>query len=268
MAFLLAAFGAQAQSDPHELIKATIAKARAVKSAAFMIENTERYDGKLRTGSQEVRYQQQPFQVRMTFIHPDPGATIMYDATVNAEKMVYDPQGFPYMKMELDPMGSLARNNNQHTIYEIGFDHIGRLIALVYDNRDQVSLLSNDTPAGIHRVQISSKRRGIGTYVVSKDESTRSISQKLQVSEYKLVELNDAIREYGSLKAGTALKVPEYYALETIIDIDESTYLPVKLTLSDELGLLSAYSISNVILDVDVLQAKMKKKAKPYSVDQ
>lgn len=268
MTLLLAAFGAQAQSDPHELIQATIAKSRAVKSAAFIIETTERYNGELRAGSQEVRYQQHPFQVCMTFIHPDPGATITYDATANAEKMVYDPLGFPYMKMELDPMGTLARNNNQHTIYEIGFDHIGQLIALIYDNHDQVSWLSTDPPTGINRVQISSKRRGMSTYLVGKDESTRSLSQKLKVSEYKLVELNDVVREYGTLKEGLILKVPEYYALETIIDIDQSTFLPVKLILSDELGLLSAYSISNVELDVAVLQPKMKKKAKSFTVDQ
>ncbi len=263
--FLLAVFGANAQSNPDELIQATIAKARAVKSAAFMIENTERYDGELRTGSQEVRYQQQPFQLSMTFISPDPGSTITYDATVNADKMVYDPEGFPYMKMELDPMGSLARNNNQHTIYEIGFDHIGRLIELIYENRDQVSLLTTGTSAGVHRVQISSKRRGIGAYVVSKGESTRSVSQKLQVSEYKLVELNEGIKEYGPIKEGMTIKVPEYYALETIIDIDRVTYLPVKLHLSDELGLLSAYTFSEVSLDIEVMHSKLKKKNKPLS---
>lgn len=268
LVFLLSAYGIKAQFNPDELIHATIAKAKAVKSAAFMIENTERYDGELRTGSQEVRYQQEPFQLSMIFISPDPGSTITYDATVNAQKMVYDPEGFPYMKMELDPMGSLARNNNQHTIYEIGFDHIGRLIELIYENRDQVSLLTDIGSTDVHRLEISSKRRGMGAYVVGKGESTRSVSQKLQVSEYKLVELNDDIKEYGSLKEGMTIKVPEYYALETTIEIDKVTYLPVKLSLSDELGLLSAYTFSDVSLDVEVLQPKMKKKAKSLTVDQ
>jgi hypothetical protein len=255
----------KAQSDPHELIQLAVANAKAVKSAAFKIENTERFDGELRTGLQEVRYQQQPFQVWMTFIYPDPGATIMYDATVNTEKMIYDPVGFPYMKLELDPLGAVARNNNQHTIYEIGFGHIGRLIEVLYQNSEHVTWSSGAGEENVKQISILSKRRGLGHYIVGHGETTRSVAQKLKISEYKLVELNEAVKAYGSLKEGLAIVVPDYYALETILDIDMTSYLPVKVALSDELGLLAAYSLSDVILDVEVMQPSLKKKTKLYS---
>lgn len=268
MVFLWGIRSAFAQPDSHEIIRRAIASAKAVESAAFKIENTERFNGQLRTGSQEVRYRQQPFQLSMTFLYPDPGATIMYDATVNVDKMMYDPEGFPYMKMELDPLGALARNNNQHTIYEIGFDHIGRLLELIYENSDEITLLSDNETQNLVQISIKSRRRGLDRYIVGKGECTRSIAQKLKVSEYKLVELNESVKFFGDLKEGMELIVPEYYALEAIFDIDKRSYLPVKLSLSDELGLLAAYSISDVVLGIEVMQPNGKKKSRVRTGDQ
>lgn len=260
-ALLLTMAGASAQPDPHELIRLAIANARAVQSAAFKIENTERFDGELRTGTQEVRYRQQPFQVWMTFVYPDPGATILYDATANRDKMIYDPVGFPYMKLELDPLGTVARNNNQHTIYEIGFEHIAKLIETVYEGAEAVTLLPKSSDH-VQQVRIISGRKGFRNYTVGKGESTRSIAQLLRISEYKLVEMNEDVRAYGELKEGMQLLVPEYYALSTIVSIDATSRLPVKLSLTDEVGLLADYTLTDVRLGVDVLQPEIKKKAK------
>ncbi len=264
----IVAFVAQAQPDAHELVIATISKARAVQSAAYTIANTERIHGKLLSGTQQIRYNREPLQVQMTFVHPSPGTKVSYDALSKPGKLVYDPVGFPFMKLELDPFGSTARNANHHTIYEIGFEHIASLIESVYDHHKTVTLFPIDDGSPTYTVSITSRYRGFKDYKVGPEETTRSLAQKLNVCEYKIVELNEDVEDYGHLKEGILVAIPDNYAHDLILEIDKSTLLPAKIRLSDELGLLASYTISEIELGIKVEPFREKKRAKFFSDDQ
>ena len=265
---LMMTFGAQAQPDAHELVVTTIGKARAVRSAAYTIANTERIHGKLLSGTQQIRYNRAPLQVQMTFVHPSPGTKVSYDALSRPGKLVYDPVGFPFMKLELDPLGSTARNANHHTIYEIGFEHIASLIVSVYDHYETVTLLPADDSLPTYTVNITSRYRGFKDYKVRPGETTRSLAQKLNISEYKIVELNEDIEDYGHLREGTLVSIPDNYAHDLTVAIDKSTLLPVKISLSDELGLLASYTISEIELGIKIEPTREKKRARSFSDDQ
>ncbi|MEM8894781.1 MAG: DUF1571 domain-containing protein [Bacteroidota bacterium] len=252
--------------DPHSIIQASIQQSRAVNSAAYTLENTERIDGKWLSGTQEIRYRNQPLQVCMNFVHPAPGTMVTFDEIVDPERLVYDPAGFPFMKIDLDPMGSMARNSNHHTIYETGFDHFAELIATMYDQHEAMSLKENPHSSA-YRLQLIASDQTT-EYVVNADESTRSLAKRIGVSEYRIVELNEKVKGYGELKEGLTLRLPIAYAHELIVEIDKRTLLPTTLTLNDELGMLAYYSIRDIELGVEVVTREMGKKARYFEADE
>lgn len=252
--------------NPHSIIQASIKQSRAVSSAAYTLENTERIDGKWLSGTQEIRYRNQPLQVCMNFVRPGPGTMVTYDEIVDPERLVYDPAGFPFMKIDLDPLGSMARNSNHHTIYETGFDHFAELIATMYNQHEVMSLMDNWNSSA-YRLQLIAPDQ-TNEYMVKADESTRSLAKRLGVSEYRIVELNEKVKGYGELKEGSMLLLPISYAHELIVEIDKQTLLPTTLTLNDELGMLASYSIRDIELDVEVVTHEMGKKARYFEADE
>ncbi len=234
-----------------------------VSSASYRFENTERIDGQLLTGEQYINYTQLPFRVFMEFIQPHEGATILYEHGKHNNKLLYDPVGFPYTNLYLDPFGSLARDKNHHTIFNVGFVSMARLLDKLYLSFPDAFTVKKDD-SGNYQITLIINNYHEKTITLSEPTTTAGFSEQYIVSEYALVENNPSIGNYGPIKAGTTIKYPSSYAQSMIMTIDKSTYLPVRQEFFDKLGLFERYSVKDLEINkteiVDFFNSPKKKK--------
>jgi len=179
------------------------------------------------------------------------GIEVLWTTGTNNGKALVKPNSFPYINLNLDPMGTLMRQHQHHTINEMGFDYFGGIIEYcaqkLGDKVDQYFFIEgeeryNNRPC--YKLVINNKDFAITTYTVtSDDESITTIARKLFVSEYMIVELNPKLKDYFDiLKKGQVVRVPNWYAKFVIVYIDQLYHLPVGVKVYDDKGLFEEYN--------------------------
>lgn len=167
----------------------------------------------------------------------------------NGNKAYVKPNSFPYINLSLDPLGSLMRQDQHHTINEMGFDYFASIVEYmalkVGDKFDQYFKLEgeeryNNRPC--YKITITTKDYGYENYTVGDRESITTIARKLHISEYKILEVNPKLNDYFDiLKKGQVLKVPNAYAKDVVLYIDQLYNLPIGVKVSDDKGLFEQY---------------------------
>ncbi len=187
---------------------------------------------------------------RMLYINIK-GIEVLWTDSKNKGRALVRPNSFPYFNLNLDPMGNLMRQDQHHTINEMGFDYFGNLIEYtakkLSDKFDIYFKLEseeryNNRPC--YKVVINNTEFAYTTYTVTGDnENLTNIARKLFVSEYMIVELNPKLKDYFDiLKKGQLIKVPTWYAKFVVMYIDQFYFLPVGVKVSDEKSLYEEYN--------------------------
>lgn len=190
----------------------------------------------------------------------------------NGNKAYVKPNSFPFVNLSLDPLGFLMRQDQHHTINEMGFDYFGSVveyIALkVSDKFDQYFKYEgeeryNNRPC--YKIVIDNKDFGYETYTVGNNESITSIARKLHISEYMILEVNPKLNDYFDiLKKGQTLKVPNAYAKHVTLYIDQLYYLPVGVKVLDDKGLYEQYDYHFLQVNPKLEDAEFTKDYKDY----
>ena len=101
-------------------------------------------------------------------------------------------------------------------------------------------------------------------YTVQERETASSISSKLYVNDYLLRDKNDLLNDFGYLKKGSVLKVPNLYCKKAILFIDENTMLPISISLYDDSGLFESYDFSALQINKPFAENDFKRENKNY----
>ncbi len=56
------------------------------------------------------------------------GPEVLWIAGANNGNAIVNPGTFPYITLNLDPMGSIMRKNQHHTINELGMEYVGEIL--------------------------------------------------------------------------------------------------------------------------------------------
>jgi len=208
---------------------------------------------------------------KLYFINREKKLEILYNAGKNENKATVKPHVFPYITMSLDPMGNLMRKNQHYTIYELGFDFIGKCIAIALSKEKEnfakcVTYYGKHEKNGYkcHFFVYETKNFPYVEYAVKKNETLTSIALKLNLNEYMIREKNNLINEFGYLKEGTKLSVPMYYCKKAALFIDEKSGLPVSISIFDDTGLLESYDFSNIVVNQPFDPKEFEKDYKDY----
>src|SRR5688572_29325047 len=92
------------------------------------ISALERIDKQFVSASSEIKLQTHPR--KLYFINRSKKLEILYNSDLYGNKAVVKPHVFPYLTLTLDPNGNIMRKNQHYTINELGYDFIGKSIAL------------------------------------------------------------------------------------------------------------------------------------------
>lgn len=241
---------------------------KTIRTVRQHISALERIDQQFVKASSEIKLQTQPR--KLYFINRSKKLEILYNADLYGNKAVVKPHVFPYLTLTLDPSGNIMRKNQHYTINELGYDFIGKSIALTLA-KDKEGL-ANFTYHGrvskngynCHFLEYENKSYTYTNYTVGPKETASLIAYKLCVNDYLLRHKNDLLNEFGFLKKGTVIKVPTLYCRRAIIFVDEKLMLPVALSLYDDLGLFESYEYTQIEINKAIKPEEFTKEYKDY----
>lgn len=200
------------------------------------------------------------------------GIELLWVSGWNSNKAYVKPNSFPYVNLSLDPLGFLMRQDQHHTINEMGFDYFGSVVEYmalkVSDKFDQYFKFEgeeryNNRPC--YKIIIDNKDFGYENYTVGVNESITSIARKLHISEYMILEVNPKLNDYFDiLKKGQILKVPNAYAKHVTLYIDQLYFLPVGVKVLDDKGLYEQYDYHYLQVNPKFEDAEFTKTYKDY----
>jgi outer membrane lipoprotein-sorting protein len=233
----------------------------AIKSMAFTITNHERIDGKMLSGTQRVSLTTEPFQCHISMINPGKGQELVYAGNTYEQQVVYEPAGFPYIQLELDPYGSLMRNKNHHTIFFLGFKKMTDIIQF-HMSRSPFSLDAEKikldgktyTKISIEFINFEYKKTK-----VFKEESVTSFSERMALCDYMIAEFNDLDLD-DELEKDSELVVPSAYAKKFEILVDPDSGLPYKMMAYDEKGIYEHYEFVDLVINNSIPAARFDAK--------
>ena len=200
------------------------------------------------------------------------GIELLWVQGWNNNKAYVKPNSFPYVNLSLDPLGYLMRQDQHHTLNEMGVDYFASIIEYIalkkMDQFDTYFKLEgeeriNNRPC--YKIIIDNKDFAYENYTVGDNESITSIARKLHISEYMILEVNPKLNDYFHiLKKGQVLKVPNAYAKHVTLYIDQLYFLPIGIRILDDKGLFEQYDYHFLQVNPKIDDAEFTKTYKDY----
>ena len=232
-----------------EVVLKMINAISAVEGLKYNLKITERTKGKYNYFSSSVKLNRSPRKLYLT----TNGIEVLWVHGTNKGNALVKPNSFPYINLNLDPMGSLMRDGQHHTINEMGFDYFGNIIAynvLKTENKfdDYFKLEGEEILNGkpCYKFTINNPDFDFMDYIVQKDETLITIARRMHVGEYMILENNKKLDGYKDVKPGQVIKVPTAYAKHVVIYVDKLNFLPVGSRIHDTQGLYEQYDYFNL----------------------
>lgn len=224
----------------------------------FEVRKQERIDNKYINGLSTVKLQINPFCVYLKQQEPTSGLEVLFRAGENNDKVLVNPNGFPWMNLSLDPYGSLIRKNQHHLIHDIGFGKFNGVLKSMIKKygRDIEKMTHLRGDAMINgkkcvKIEFHNPDFHLLPYTTGANETTLSIANKLVLSEYRLLELNQDITSFGPIKPGVTITIPSDYSPKLVLYIDQQLWVPVKFEVYDEADeLFESYEYQNIKVNV------------------
>jgi hypothetical protein len=256
-------------STCHEVINKMIAAVSEVKTLKYNLKLIERTEKKFNFFGSSVKLNRVP---RKLYLNAN-GIEVLYIEGKHDGDALVNPNAFPYINLYLDPMGSLMRQDQHHTINEIGFDYFGSVIEAsakkVGDKFDHYFILDGEETVNnrpCYKVIIHNNDFGFVDYTVKKGENLNTIGRKLFVSEYMILSANKhKVDDFKDVKAGQIIKVPNAYAKNVLLYIDKVNFLPIGVRVFDDKGLFEQYDYYNLQLNPKFEDAEFTKDYKDYN---
>lgn len=239
---------------------------RNVKTLRISISAIERLGTTYASAASEVKLQMNPR--RLYFNNKAKKLEILYNHNSNNNKALVKPNHIP--NLNLDPNGNMMRKNQHYTIHELGFDFIGRSIALTL-SKDKEGLKnfvykgkSKKFNYNCYLLQYENPAYAYVEYTVGAKETASSIAAKLIVNDYLLRYKNELLNDFGYLKKGKKILVPNLYCKKAVIFIDEKLMLPVSVSLYDDIGLFESYEYPSMTINPPFKEEDFGKDNKEY----
>ncbi|HWY12915.1 MAG TPA: DUF1571 domain-containing protein [Bacteroidia bacterium] len=257
------------QNKAAQLIVGMIDSIKNVKTVRTNINSIERINNSYLAAASEIKVNVSPR--KLYFVNKEKKLEILYVTDEHNNKALVKPHVFPYFTLSLDPRGNIMRKNQHYTVNELGFDFIGRTIALVL-SKEKENLIKSLTYVGKHErngymcymVIYETKDFPYFEYVVKRKETVTSIALKLSVHDYMLRTKNNLFNDFGYLKEGSKILVPLMYCKKAVLYLDEKTMLPVSVSIYDDIGLFENYDYTNIKINKPIDEKEFTKNYKDY----
>ncbi len=241
------------KTEVDKVLGAMLQSIKELKAYKYEFKSVERIKGKNIEYNFKVKVHENPYKVYL--LKNESGQEILFERNKNGNDAVVNPNGFPYINLNLDPYGDILRKDAHHTLFESSFSYFGNVIdqsvkKLGADFYKYVSykgeLKYNNKMC--HYIVLDYPAFKYVNYTVLEKETLLSIAKKLNVSEYMILEKNN-LNGFDALKKDQVIKVPNLYAKKIVLYIDKVSKLSACTMVYDDLGLFESYEYNSVNLN-------------------
>ena len=208
-------FGFSQESKEKLVVGKMIAACKSMRTGTFILKATERLrDGELHESEMLVKQQTNPRKLYLYCIDPNPGAEALWRENTMEEKILINPNGFPYVNLKLSPYHSLLRKETHHTVHDLGFDYLMGLIDFYslqlggkfYNYLEILDTVTWEKRACI-RLSFDYTDYKFLDYTVKIGETVTSISQQLHLNDFAILQINPTIESYDDVQPGQVIRL-------------------------------------------------------------
>ena len=240
--------------SPYQIVKEMFVKSKKIISLKYTMKKQERFNGKMETQLTAVKIKYNPLCVYLRQESPKVGQEVLYLQGKNNNNALVNTNGFPWVNLNLDPMGSLARENQHHTLYESGYEHLMSILEHLVSkyNKEVESMVSNAGSINWdgHEcwvIGLTNPHFSYYQYTVKKGETILTIAERDKLSEYMILEINKKkVSSYTDISAGQIITIPNDYSPKMELYIDKATNIPSVMKIYDDKGIYEYYEYYNV----------------------
>lgn len=249
-----------------ELLQNTLGAIDKIQTLKFHLKVKERFNGVIMDTQSWVKLNSSPKKIYINLNGPE----VLWMEGRNNGNALVNPDGFPYFNLNLDPMGSLMREDQHHTIFEVGYNYFAGIV------RHIISFAGENFDAYFHcigtinwnsfecyYITAEYPQFGYHDYMVQKGETLVTIARKFKVSDYMLLEINKT-KSYSAVETGQKIKVPNMYASKLILYIDKQLLVPRVIKVYDEKGLFESYEFHDLEVNPKIAEEEFTKDYKKY----
>jgi hypothetical protein len=248
----IGAFDIAPKQSGHSIAQKMFHRTTSISSLTYVMNKQERIDGKMIKQISHTKVELSPLKVYVRQLFPKDGVEVLYVDGPN-KKALINPNGFPWINLKLNPSEGIMRNDQHHTIFQSGFEHVVSILEFIcnkYAPEIDGMIVYNGTVKyngkTCHSISLDNPYFEYIDYTVLADEDIEDIAARYKLSEHMIVELNKGIKDYDDVKTGQVIKIPNDYSPKMLLYIDATEWIPLRMDVYDDQGLYEKYEYSEV----------------------
>jgi outer membrane lipoprotein-sorting protein len=225
----------------------------SLQTMSYDMTSQERIGKRIEIRNSKFKIQVSPKKLYMK--NQDSGVELLYVAGWNNNKPFINPNGFPYVNVSFDVNSPKVRNDGHHPITHAGFSYLyaqvknteKKLAANGQKLEDIITIAGDYTWNGksCTKLILDNPDFQFISYTCTQSESLLSLCERINVSEYLVMEKNNL--GYGAnVTKGMVLKVPNAFAKKAELYIDKSSGIPIYQVVYDDKGVFEKYEFKNL----------------------
>ena len=234
---------AQPLHEPAELFDKMMKGIEEVRTASYVLNLEERVFDKIHDCGYIIKLQVNPMKIYTYCVNPNPGAEALYVENTNSNKILINPNRFPYINLSLSVNSMLLRKNHQYTMVQLGFDYLHDILNNYIKIQKQDFFRRLTVKENIiyekkeyYVLEIDNPDFGYINYKVQAGENIISIAKKFLVNDHMILELNKDISDYDNVSPGQVITIPNSFAKQIKFYIDKTNFLPLVQIIYDDKG--------------------------------
>ena len=268
LVFTLPLFSQKFDLTCEEIVSKSLKSIKEVKGLKYHLKITERGKKGFNFYESVVKFSRNP---RLIYLYIK-GIEVLWVQGQNEGRALVKPNSFPYFNLNLDPMGNLMRQDQHHTLNEMGYDYFASIIQNTMDKLGDKfeHVFSVDGEERINnrpcfKIIVDNKDFRYIDYTIGEGESITSIARKFYIAEYMILEKNPKFKDYFDiLKKGQIIKIPNWYARTVIMYVDQLYFLPISMKVFDDKGLFEEYNYHHLQVNPKFEENEFTKTFKGY----
>jgi len=268
--FIIISGNLSAQSVRSTLDKMYIAIG-SLQTMSYDMTSQERIGKRIEIRNSKFKIQVSPKKLYMK--NQDSGVELLYVAGWNNNKPFINPNGFPYVNVSFDVNSPKVRNDGHHPITHAGFSYLyaqvknteKKLAANGQKLEDIITIAGDYTWNGksCTKLILDNPDFQFISYTCTQSESLLSLCERINVSEYLVMEKNNL--GYGAnVSKGMVLKVPNAFAKKAELYIDKSSGIPIYQVVYDDKGVFEKYEFKNLKINPNFNNAEFTTQCAGY----
>ena len=240
--------------DPQKILEEMVKSSKNVTTIRYHAVMNERINNKMVEKDSYFKINTNPLKiyVRQSFIGIKLDA--LYNQGFNNNQLYIATVGFPWIKLNFDPKGKQVRDNHHHTIFEAGFSYFTGIVDDIIKLKNnkikfQYAGIEQRDGKNCHKIVVLIDEFKFVPYTLKEGENISTVSERLNINDYMVLERNPEIDYYTDVKAGQVINIPNMYAKKMILYIEPELMLPTQIELFDDKGLYAVYSYNKLVIN-------------------